>query len=154
LGGGTETRIQVDRGGSATSPEVFLTYDVAVGTCDEGNCRLIESGGGLIPPEDFTGDANHLKLRTNTRNIPNFFITAGVGGLIDIEWRKVRGFEFRLTGTLEQREEGVFRSVSKGSSISFSAAASGSVIGIPIPRGEGGAIMGASREMQIEFHHF
>jgi hypothetical protein len=134
--------ISLSRTGGTSDSGVILFY-VYAGcgiACDEGECPPPrEYGYGEIPAGDLTlskrtvngRQLSVLKLDTNTANDPNFYVYAGNGGQITVEWDKTPGYEFLSTGHSVTRF-GTFTERVHGTSTAYSAIAKGTVVGIQI----------------------
>ena len=140
--------LNVAEGGSVTAPQAFLFYGVF--QCCTFGFREVSGGAGPIPAGDLTGGTGSaaLRLNTNTANDPNFFVFAGSGGVVSVQWQENSGFEFSQSGTsVVQFGRNTFRTI--GSSSSSSATVTGSVVGVAIPRGAFGQ-MGANHTVTID----
>jgi len=135
--------IEVSRTGSSSNAGVILWYYYTPCgiACDEGECPPpIEYGYGEIPAGDLTlakrtvngRQLSVVKLNTNTANDPNFFVYAGNGGQITVEWDRTPGLEFVSTGH-SVTKLGTFTERVHGTSTAYSARATGSVVGIELP---------------------
>lgn len=135
----------MSRTSSPSNPGVILWYYYTPCgiACDEGECPPPwEYGYGEIPAGDLTlskrtvngRQLSVLKLNTNTSNDPNFFVYAGNGGQITVEWDRTPGIEFVSTGH-SVTTIGNFTERVHGTSTVYSARATGSVVGIELPTG-------------------
>lgn len=122
------------RGGSTNNPQVAMSYYVYEYGCDAAwNCfyNLLSAGWGVIPAKDLTLSGKRLRLNTNTANNPNFYVYAGVAGPVSITWLADGVLQNTFSGVWSARYGNLIHR-SQGSSTSWSAVASGSVVGIPI----------------------
>ncbi|SRR6266481_5812119 len=130
--------VSVNRGGTASNPITWLYYQFQ--TCTITNdgyyTCLQQAGNGNIPSNDFSGGGGRYRLHTDTTADPDFFVWAGTGGVIEVEWEKTDGYQSRQSGVFEYSYFD-FSYQTNGTSRSSSASASGIVAGIPVP-GSGG----------------
>ncbi len=141
--------LSVNRGGSVTNPQAFLSYFVE--ECDPFvNCVVVE-GFGAIPAQDVSGGGKQLRLSTNTSGNPTFFTFGGSPGVITVDWSASGVYTQRSSGTNEVTFPG-FRQHQTGVSTSVSAYGSGNVVGIPIPARSPGQI-GTNQNVTIDILH-
>jgi hypothetical protein len=143
--------LQVSRGGPTNNPQTFMSYQVEQTVCDPFfNCTftLLQGGFGSIPNGDFSGGGKQLRLRTNAATNPNFIVFAGTGGLVSVTWQ-ANGFFFSSSNGTSTFKSGTFTERFQGNSSSASAAATGTVIGIPINANQSSGI-GSNHTVQID----
>lgn len=132
----TNGNVWVSRGGSPSSPETWLDYEVW--TCDQmGNCQDEIGGYGQIPNSALTGDmASGLSLSIDTNQIPDFAVYAGTGGPITVAWQPTKAFKSSFSGSQHySMASPKCINVSGGSSTTISSTAEGSLPDLPIPSG-------------------
>ena len=138
-GGGANTVgfLTVSQGGSPGHPQVYLNY--AVLQCDFSGCNTIAGGYGAIPSGDFSGGGAQMRLSTNTSADPDFFVYAGAGGPVSVQWR-ADGFSTSRSTGVSDLIYGGFAQHTQGTYSSASATATGSVIGFLISAAQSGSI--------------
>lgn len=102
--------------------------------CDpSGECTR-RNGYGPIPDGDLTGSAaGGLHLRTNTAGLPGFSQT-GPGGVIEVDWQRTALWVDVLSGAATWQDS-TSTERRRGKETDISAAASGRILGVPIPPG-------------------
>jgi hypothetical protein len=130
--------VSVNRGGPPSAPITWLYYQFQ--TCAITNSWYYtcsqQAGNGTIPNDDFSGSGGRYRLQTDTTANPAFFVWAGPGGLIDVEWKKTETYQSRQSGVNEYSYFG-FSYQTNGTSRSSSASASGNVAGNSVPANGG-----------------
>ena len=140
LGGGGGSGfgfLSVSQGGSPGHPQVYLNYVVM--QCDLYGCNPIAGGYGSIPAGDLSGGGSQMRLSTNTSADPDFFVFAGTGGTVSVEWKANGFFTARSTGVSDQ-VYGSFAQHLQGTSSFVSATATGSVVGTSISPNQSASI--------------
>ena len=148
-GGFTFGSLGASRGGSTNNPQTFLSYFIE--QCDPFVGCTVSVGSGLIPNNDLSGGGQQLHLATNTSGNPNFFTFGGPSGLVTIDWSANGAFQQRFSGAADFIFPG-FRQHTTGVSISASANAAGSVVGVPVPPFSPGNI-GTNQNVTIDISH-
>lgn len=156
--GFTYGQVNVGRGGTTSNPQTWLDYYVV--RCDWYYCYLVGAGYGLIPNRDLSGGSSQLHLSTTTTGNPNFFVWAGSGGQVSVDWRANGLFSSRSSGTNEYTYaaqcdtlscNSTFTHRSQGRGTSASATASGTVVAVPIGFGQNAAI-GTNHQVSIDIY--
>lgn len=141
--------LYVAKGGTGRNARTFLVYEVnqCTWTGEWIECFTVEAGSGYIPDGDFGPD---LHLTTDTSANPDFYLWAGSGGVIDVEWKPIKTISIRHTGTLQQRMSQEYRYLQSGMWESSMASAQGSVIGHAL-EGDVWSETGMNHGVTIEF---
>jgi hypothetical protein len=119
------TYVSVSRYGTPSAPATYLFYYLYDATAG----ALVQGGYGQIANADFSGNGETgTRLKTVVAPGPNFTISAGSGGTIDLQWRSIPGFAYSSHGT-NTFQFGSFTQRNIGSSDYSTATASGTVLG-------------------------
>ena len=148
-GGNSFGFLSVSQGGTPGHPQVYLSYVVM--QCDFYSCNPIAGGYGPIQAGDLSGGGQQMRLTTNTSADPDFFIFAGAGGTVSVEWKANGFFTTRSTGVTQQTY-GSFAQHTQGTYSSVSANATGSVIGSSISPNQSASI-GQTQNVSITITH-
>ena len=121
-----------------TNPE-FDAFSYSVLRCDVSfNCTELEGGvtatapAGVLTRHGGGVKIKGLKLSINTSAADFCCRTSGEGGLISVEWVRTPGLESVHTGH-SKITIGTITELSHGTSTIYSATATGTVVGFPIP---------------------
>ncbi len=150
--------VNASRGGTTGNPQTWMEYYVV--QCDWYSCYYLEAGYGLIPNRDLSGGGGRLHLSTNTDGNPNFYVWAGSGGQLSVDWQSNGLYSSSWSGTTQYDYAAACDSVacysgykhrSQGKSTNTSASASGSVVGVALPL-TGDAWIGTNRQVTIDIY--
>jgi len=135
----------------------FDNFYYTVTQCDVFfNCTELESGFGSSPAAILTRSGGGakikgLKLSINTSS-PDFCCrSSGEGGLISVEWVRTPGFEEQSSGHTDFTV-GTITEHSHGARTLYSATATGTMVGFPIPSSQY-AFLGSSQNRVVEIVH-
>jgi hypothetical protein len=147
-GGGTQVFGYVSVSRSTT--QTFLYYGVT--ECGPWGCSTVRGGYGTIPNSDFSGNANSMRLSTNTTGNPNFFTYAGSTGPIETTWTANGLFEWHSNGTTQRIQPGL-REQMNGQSDDVSATASGAVVAYPIVAAANSGNISTNHNVSVVINH-
>lgn len=143
--------VQVLRSETKSGLETFLFYSVQ--RCDfiSGECQEVEGGSGMIPNSNLAISDGEASLHTNTSLAanPDFFRTAGEGGVITLHWTKASASVQKFHSHTQTRIGGVLIDHSQFAGTFFSALIEGTALDAAVSAGNSGGSLGTVRSGSV-----